>query len=1022
MFTPAIKFLSLTCWVIFITPNVLAKNFEKPAVESFENDSILNLYQTNGDNKLTISNKHYKFGNQSLQWQWQGKSSLTTKNFRILSHDQSPLKYGDYFPASPTLIISIYSEQKQSTSLNISFQNDNQKNKKVWFDFPLNFYGWRTIEVPFHEMEGDAPEQNTPVNYNTFSISGAGIGNVFIDDIIFSQWQDDRFPYPSQQTLFIQQAAQATASDHWMPLQRNFLRIEKLKNAEINHDVVQNLSTIKNKINTLLSIKNTVNKDLKSLRKDFEKLDLIDGDNTILGPPLTYSFLEFYFNEQQQGNKRYTNLHDFGILLKDLAHGYLNANQTSKIEIEKMFIKASRYYLDQGWQAGTSMGSLHHIGYSTKELVEAFYIMQKSLHSAGLLNDIGASLQWIFNFGIILEDDKNFHANIDYMHTQAFYHLLIVFLTENQNLQAELLKRFSHYISVILAQDDNKGVFKIDGTAWHHGGHYPAYADGAFKKIPEIIYILSGTGFKISTAGHTNFKKAFLASRIYSQKFDFGFGNAGRHPFSGSFSGLKQQYLQLALSGSPQQGTNIDREVVAAYLRLWGKDEDYTSAINDHDIEAENLTGYFSFPYAATAVYRQNDWAVIMKGYSKYVWSSEIYVASNRYGRYPANGTAQLINAKGEKASGYVENGWNWNNFPGATVISLPIELLETPEPLLMFRSFETFIGSVELNNNGLFAMQLNDAKGFNHEGNEKDEQILQGGLKAKKSIFTFGDKLIFIGSDIQSTDKTHPTQTNLFQTFLSDQSMPLATSLSGIVSDFPYYDQKANDWIIDPYGNGYHLLSKNQYSINRQHQHSYHDKYSLRTGLMNQKGKGATKTEGDFANAWINHGRSPNNGAYQYVVYPFIVDSLNENNISTFKKHITDDNSYQILQADKYAHIVADNNTSTIGYALFSADKPITHGLLTSVSDPALIMLQQQNNETATLSIVQPDLNFKQLKPIAGYSEPVSLTMSLKGQWKVAAHAQVTAVNYDNNNTQINLSCQHGLVIKLHIEKTTPH
>src|SRR5690606_30682108 len=100
---------------------------------------------------------------------------------------------------------------------------------------------------------------------------------------------------------------------------------------------------------------------------------------------------------------------------------------------------------------------------------------------------------------------------------------------------------------VTLAQQNEEWGFKVDGTSWHHNGHYPAYGFGAFKSMPKIIKILSGTQFRVGTEGHRNFKHAFLTTRAYSQMYDWGFGNAGRHPLeSNTIVPLKDEYLFMA--------------------------------------------------------------------------------------------------------------------------------------------------------------------------------------------------------------------------------------------------------------------------------------------------------------------------------------------------------------------------------------------------------------------------------------------------------------------------------------------
>lgn len=39
------------------------------------------------------------------------------------------------------------------------------------------------------------------------------------------------------------------------------------------------------------------------------------------------------------------------------------------------------------------------------------------------------------------------------------------------------------------------------------------------------------------------------------------------------------------------------------------------------------------------------------------------------------------MGAPSRKASGYNENGWDWNRLPGTTTIHLPFELLNSPLP-----------------------------------------------------------------------------------------------------------------------------------------------------------------------------------------------------------------------------------------------------------------------------------------------------------------------------------------------------
>ena len=431
------------------------------------------------------------------------------------------------------------------------------------------------------------------------------------------------------------------------------------------------------------------------------------------------------------------------------------------------------------------------------------------------------------------------------------------------------------------------------------------------------------------------------------------------------------------------------------------------------------MSGYRTLPYGATAIHRRNDWAAIIKGYSKYVWSSEIYSASNRYGRYPANGTVELLNKGGEAGSGIVQEGWDWNRYPGATIVYLPLEELETEKSLLMFLSEESFAGAARLEDNGVFGMILDESKGLNADGLVSDRSVgFPEKLRAKKSVFSFGDKLICIGTDISSVDEKNSVQTNLFQTFLKNPRMPMYLDGQGVVEGFPF-SSDSGKWIVDPYGNGYYILSNNPIHAQRKEQDSYHNKYSIRTGKMNPKGKGAKKTKGNFATAWIDHGLAPKNGSYKYVIYPF----LNEEEQKSFSKKIEKDASFKVVRADGIAHIVSDLESDTRGYVIFESEDFSGADILKRVSDPSIVMVKTQKTGNLTISAVQPDLDFpkneKKKNGFDNYSQPVELILTLKGKWEVKEGAEVQSLKHADSETIISLECQHGFSEEIELVKT---
>jgi chondroitin-sulfate-ABC endolyase/exolyase len=336
-----------------------------------------------------------------------------------------------------------------------------------------------------------------------------------------------------------------------------------------------------------------------------------------------------------------------------------------------------------------------------------------------------------------------------------------------------------------------------------------------------------------------------------------------------------------------------------------------------------------------------------------------------------------------------------------------------------MFRSDETFAGTTTLDKDGVFGMILNEEKGSNADGDEVNVGY-PGKLKAKKSVFSFGDKLISIGTDISSIDEKNATQTNIFQSFLTDTKAIIKTSTETI-KNFPYEgglkkDAKSGSWLIDTFGNGYHILSDTPVQIKKANQQSYHNEYSINTGIIEDPVNGAKETQGNFASAWIDHGVAPKSASYQYVIYPF----MNQEDQSNFGKKVKNDDSFEIKRADNIAHIVLNKETSTTAYVIWEANQTLESEILKQVSAPAIVMVNQKMKNALTISAVQPDLNFPEYKKgrFRNYSRAVELKITLEGKWSAVAEDFIKKVDNSGANTIITLECKHGLPREFKLNK----
>ena len=334
----------------------------------------------------------------------------------------------------------------------------------------------------------------------------------------------------------------------------------------------------------------------------------------------------------------------------------------------------------------------------------------------------------------------------------------LLFTDERERVRA--LKGLSRWVSSSLQYTPGTiGGIKVDGTTFHHGGFYPAYTTGVLATVGQFISLTNNTVYEPTEEARQVLKSAFIAMRNYSNKYEWGIGISGRHPFGGSMKADDvAAFAYLALSGDLSgEGNAFDHHLAADYLRLCEKDTPEARYFKAQGITpAPAPQGFFVYNYGAAGIFRRNDWMVTLKGYTTDVWGSEIYRKDNRYGRYQSYGSVQIMGYPSRLASGYDENGWDWNRLPGTTTIHLPFELLDSPLPgTTMAHSRENFSGSSSLENrNGMFVTKLM----------ERELKNFTPDFVARKSVFCFGNRMICLGSGIKNSNNSYSTETTLFQ------------------------------------------------------------------------------------------------------------------------------------------------------------------------------------------------------------------------------------------------------------------
>lgn len=962
--------------------------------------------KTLGRGQVESSDEKFKDGSKSLKFSWLGQAALDFSNFTEI---EASMKV-----AGAGVIVWIYNTAPMNAPLTITFKG--WDNKEIChFDFNMDFKGWRTAWIKYIDMRtpdgghyGDvkANERNTKVAKMTVTAPRTvPSGTIYIDRLSFTKTKMHDQITPDAQ---IPENNWNLARNmwHWCRLWE-WEQYPALQPAAVTEAQKKQLAAVEAEMDNWAKngnpsdnyVKNTLVPRADAAYEKYRIQRLADG--SVTGAPLLSD--DEFNNAKGEMRIRFVQEIVYWYTLD-----YLYTGNTANLP--KIF-NAFDHAIDQGWAYGSGMGTNHHYGYQIRDLYKALWILRDEIAKAGKTEEYVKVLEY---WSGVAEARKPFQYGrdelLDSWHTLNDAKCIAIMMMPDDGMRYAYMKAFSQWLSGSLGfSPGTLGGLKVDGTSFHHGGHYPAYSVGAFAALGNFCRFTLGTDFVLSVDARKNFKYALMTLRNYCNTRDWGFGVSGRHPFGGNIPDADANaYARLALCGdltkvgTSGDGTSgVDPELGGAYLALGAPDKELANAIRKAGItELPAADGFYVYNYGAFGIHRRNGWMLTLKGYNSDVWGSEIYAADNRYGRYISYGSVQLYGPDqpvSAKTSGYVQEGWDWNHFPATTAICLPYELLESPlKGTLMERNVSRFPGVSSLEGkNGCLA--------FTYV--EKDRVNFCAGATATKSVFCFDNRIVFIGTGITNSS-SYPTHTTLYQNHLDskDEEIDINEDYTGA---FPYSYRESKDgrmYLMDNKKNAYFL--KNGYGVVVS---KASNTSPLDTKRWAQAANGGMKT-GEFATAYIDHGASPKNASYEYMM----VVKPNAKEIKAYKKAVP----YIVLQADNDAHVVKDNVTGITGYIIYKTYSNAAT-LLSSADAETIVMERTAEDGSVVMSVCTPDLGITEKAYTTPQpSQPVVKIITLNGKYGLQGDCGNVKLDNGNGNTRLTVTCINGQPVEFHLRK----
>jgi len=650
-----------------------------------------------------------------------------------------------------------------------------------------------------------------------------------------------------------------------------------------------------------------------------------------------------------------------------------------RADLAGVFRKVNEWLQEQGLVANGALGPLET--YGGRSYMDAVSRMRDAF--ADFPGGIGRTLdyvKWSYGYDEALFGNDTKVMSMDYFHNDAMRILRVA------EMEPDPVRRWHHVDTFRrrLAKQLELSI-KPDGSLFHHGFHYFGYGSYAMNSVSGLLATLSDVGLPVPKEGLDAVHLALDSMAWYSGRTIL-WSLHGRDA-SGRLEPPAGAYLQLASAYLPYQDSADRRAgLLSTFLRF--RPDQARSSEMKGIMPAKCPEGFRTMPYAALALHRRDHWLVGIKGYSRYAAHGESYGKSNRFGLYMSHGQMEVLTHPVEAptvlGSGTIpDRGYDWCAVDGVTAPYVEFAKVANGNGTRTLRSKETFVGGVSAGSDGVFAMRLDDASPSEIMADKKPKER-PGNLKALKSWFCFGNRIVCLGTDISVKGFPYPIRTTLFQKLAeADRAGFFVDGAEWVTADA--VKEKAfsagRAMLRDPFGNAYAIPAARGLGV--------------RCGLQESRDsndKGVTRAR--YAKAWIEHGVAPDGAGYEYVV--MVQPSAAQ--VAGF----WDAPAHRVLSRDAKAHVVADAETASTGYAIFDPKTTLPReGVVLEVARPCLVIVSTRGPDI-TLAVADPDVR-------AEASTPVPLRVKLRGRYTCADPAVSNGYEGTTDVTTIVVPTLHG-------------
>ena len=332
-----------------------------------------------GDNStLTPSTKHFKDGQQSMLWSWTAPSTLQYNDFGQLMRSFRVKKAG--------IMLWIYNPRAVDADLHFAFETPTGETP-YYFDFHLDFTGWRACWIKYGDMPGDHSSQQ--ISRMVISTpEGVTSGELFLDRLTFAETKLHDQITPDQQ-IPDNNCNLKRSLWHWARLweweQYPAPEVQPLTDSQ-----QKMLDLVEERMDKFIAasnssdnyVKNTLLKRADDMYSKYGLKRLPDG--SVTGAPLLSD--DEFNNSLGEMRIRY-----IGQIIYYYAQQYYYTG--SKDNLERVFVTMD-HAIDQGFAYGSGQGTNHHYGYQIRELYKGMWLLRDEIAAAGKTDEYQKVLEY----------------------------------------------------------------------------------------------------------------------------------------------------------------------------------------------------------------------------------------------------------------------------------------------------------------------------------------------------------------------------------------------------------------------------------------------------------------------------------------------------------------------------------------------------------------------------------------------------------------------------------------------------